>query len=182
MRWPFGKTYSVRCPDGSVKEVYRTIDDACPLYIQGIQRESSAKGGAAVKSAGVNLHGEAKKKYGSKIEALIFGIDELTQTVMINFRSVYLVFSADPCNNNSFLLRQVEMLVAEQQRVASLRIQASTLIALVQAQPGNAVAILKQFKQLAVGIGGDLALEVVKEEAKEEIAEARQLADRWSGQ
>jgi len=181
MAWLFGKTYTVRCPDGSTKAVYRSVDDACPLYIPGVQREVSAKGSGTARSVGLNLQGEAKKKYARKIEALIFGIDELTQTVMINFRSIYLAFSSDPCNNNSFFLRQVEMLVGEQQRIAKLRIQASTLISLVQAQPGNVVEIMGLFKQLAISIGGNLGAEAVKEEAKQEINQARQLADEWAG-
>lgn len=181
MGWLFGKTYSVRCRDGSIKEVYRSVDVACPLYIPGVEREVSAKGSGTAKSVGLSLKGEAKKKYEKKIEALVFGIDELTQTVMINFRSVYLAFSSDPCSNNSFFLRQVEMLVGEQQRIAKLRIQAGTLISLVQAQPDNVVEIMGLFKQLALNIGGNLGAEVIKEEAKKEINEARQLADDWAG-
>jgi hypothetical protein len=41
--WPFSKTYRVKCPDGSVKSVYRHVDDAFPLYIQGWQGDFNAE-------------------------------------------------------------------------------------------------------------------------------------------
>ena len=128
--WPFGKRYHVRCPDGSEKTVYRNIDDAFPLSIHGWKGDLAAEGrGIAGETA------KLKGAYATKVQGLLFGLDELTQTLMLNFRSVYIVYISDPCGNAGFLLREVEKLVAEQQRVARLRIQVRTLLDLAKAKP-----------------------------------------------
>ena len=171
-RWPFGKSYSVRCPDGTQKTVYRNVDDAFPLYIKGWQGDLSATASGLAAA-----DGEIKGAYSSKIQGLLFGLDELTQTVMINFRSVYMVFISDPCSNSFFLQREVEKLVAEQQRLSRLRIQVRALLELARNQPSDTVSILSLFKELAGSIGGPVLAEAVQLE----ITEARRLVDDWSG-
>ncbi len=155
MRWPFGKTYSQRCPDGSIKTVYRNIDDAFPLFIPGWQGDVTAGAGASAAAAGLgDVKAEVKGAYASKVQAVVFAIDELTQTVMINFRSVYLAFATDPCANSDFLRREIEKLVAEQQRIARLRIQAKALIELARAQPDQTVEILWRYRRQRRSRGG----------------------------
>lgn len=34
LSWPFSRTYEVRCPDGSVRTVYKHVDDAFPLHVR----------------------------------------------------------------------------------------------------------------------------------------------------
>jgi hypothetical protein len=175
----FGRSYSVRCPDGSKKTVYRNVDHAFPLFIPGWQGDASASAGGAAKAAGVEeLKGEVKATYETKIQGLFFALDELTQTIMINFRGVYLTFVSDPCANGAFLQRQVEKLVTEQQRISRLRIQVRTLIELVKSQPNETIQILTMFKEVAGNLGGNPSLEATTIE----IAEARQLAEKWSRQ
>jgi hypothetical protein len=177
MPWSWGKTYSVTCRDGTRKTVYRDVDDAFPLFIPGWQGDLSAGGSGSAQAVGIDeLKGEARASYTSKIQGLLFAIDDLTQTVMINFRTVYVTFATDPCSNGGFLQRQVEKLVAEQQRISRLRIQVRALIELAKNQPNETVQILTIFKDVAGNLGGTFAVEAVKVE----IAEARQLADRWS--
>src|SRR5262245_24437315 len=133
MAWPWSKRYRVRCPDGSTKTVYRNVDDAFPLFIPGWQGDLSAGASGSAKTAGVDdLKTEIKGSYATKIQGLLFAIDDLTQTIMLNFRSVYVAFATDPCTNGAFFQRQVETLVAEQQRISRLRIQVRTLIELVK--------------------------------------------------
>lgn len=175
MQWPWGKIYSVTCRDGTRKTVYRNVDDAFPLFIPGWQGDISAGGSGSAKAAGIDeLKGEVKAAYATKIQGLLFAIDDLTQTVMINFRTVYVTFATDPCANGGFLQRQVEKLVAEQQRISRLRIQVRALIELAKNQPNETVQILTIFKEVAGNLGGDIAVEAVKVE----IAEARQIAER----
>jgi hypothetical protein len=170
-RWPFGQTYSVRCPDRTVKEVYRDVDAAFPLYIKGWEGNMSASGSVVTSGSA-----ELKGAYASKIQGLLFGLDELTQTVMINFRSVYMVYKSDPCTQAGFMAREVEKLVAEQQRLSRLRIQVRALLELAKNRPTDTVAILSLFKDLAGSIGGP----AVADAARIEIAEARRLVDKWS--
>jgi hypothetical protein len=179
MQWFWGRSYSVKCPDGTRKTVYRNVDDAFPLFIPGWQGDLSVGGSGSAKTAGIDeLKAEAKGAYTTKIQGLLFAIDDLTQTVMLNFRTVYLTFATDPCTNGDFLQRQIEKLVAEQQRISRLRIQVRALIELAKNQPNETVQILTIFKEVAGNLGGGVAVEATKVE----IVEARQLADRWSDQ
>ena len=179
MAWLWGKSYRVRCPDGSLKTVYRNLDDAFPLFIPGWQGDLSATASGSAKSMGVEkIKTEIKGKYATKIQGLLFALDDLTQTIMINFRSIYVAFATDPCTNGAFFQRQVEKLVAEQQRISRLRIQVRALIELAKNQPTATVEILTMFKEVSGGIGGNVVLQA----AEIEIVEARELADKWSNQ
>ena len=176
MPWTWRKIYTVRCPDGSKKTVYRDVNEAFPLYIHGWQGDLSANASGSAKAVGVeDLKSEIKGAYATKIHGLLFAIDEHTQSLMINFRNVYIAFTTDPCKNGDFLLRQVEKLVAEQQRISRWRIQVRTLIELAKNQPNETMQILTIFKEIAGDIGGAPAIEA----AALEIAEARQLAEEW---
>jgi hypothetical protein len=42
INWPFSKTYKIKCPDGTIKTVYRNIDHAFPLFIPGWQADIAA--------------------------------------------------------------------------------------------------------------------------------------------
>src|SRR6266850_7840771 len=137
LSWILGKSYRVKCPDGSSRSVYRSIDDAFPLSIQGWT------GDLAAEARGMT--GEAAKikgAYATKVQGLLFGLDELTQTLVLNFRGIYMVYVSDPCGNSGFFQREVEKLVAEQQRLARLRIQVRTLLELAKAKPADTSAFL----------------------------------------
>lgn len=170
--WILGKSYRVKCPDGSTKTVYRNVNDAFPLSIDGW------KGDLAAEAKGVA--GEAAKikgAYATKVQGLLFGLDELTQTLVLNYRSVYMVYVSDPCGNAGFFQREVQKLVAEQQRIARLRIQVRTLIEIAKVKTVDAGAFLDLFRELAGGVGGSSIPAAVEAE----ILEARQIADRWAG-
>jgi len=176
MQWRWGKTYTVRCPDGSRKTVYRNIDDAFPLFIPGLQRDLSASFGGSAKVAGVDkLKAEIKNEYVTKVQGLLFAIDELTQSLIVNFRSVYLTYASDPCNMAGFLQRQVEKVIAEQQRLTKHRLNVRVFIELAKNQPEKTLHILTMYKEIAGELGSAPALEATKME----IMEARQLADKW---
>jgi hypothetical protein len=147
------------------------------LYIPGWQGDLSAGAGGSAKGAGIEeIKGEIKGSYATKIQGLLIVLDDLTQTIMLNFRSVYVVFASDPCGNGIYLQRQVERLVVEQQRLSMHRSHVRVFIELAKNQPDRTVEILMLYKEIAGDIGGSPALEATKIE----IAEARQLAEQWA--
>ncbi|MGD0733880.1 MAG: hypothetical protein ABR976_01990 [Terracidiphilus sp.] len=156
--------------------MYKNVDDAFPLYIQGWQGNVSGSArGSAIPDVG-NLEAKLNATYATKIQGLLFAIDELSQTVVINFRAIYLAFQTDPCSNGDFFVRQVAKLVSEQQQISRWRIQVGGLIELARNRPDETERILTIFKEIAGGVGGAPAVEAIRLE----IVEAREIAGRWS--
>jgi hypothetical protein len=169
----FGKTYRVKCPDGSHKWVHRNVDDAFPLYIKGYQGDVNAElTGLSEVSA------SAGATYATKIQGLLFGLDELNQGLMIHFRGVYLVYMSDPCGNAPFLQREVQKLLGEQQRLVRLRIQIRALIELARNHPEDTNSIVDHFQKIAGSMGGP----ALAEASRAEITEARKIAGEWAGE
>ena len=52
--FPFWRTYKVRCRDGSVKTVYRDVNDAFPLFISGSDGKVIASADVLKKVKGVH--------------------------------------------------------------------------------------------------------------------------------
>ena len=117
INWPFSPTYRHKCPDGTIKTVYKNVDRAFPLYIPGWQGNVAAD----VKAQEIGT-GELKAEYASKIQGLLFGLDELNQSQMMHFRGAYVAYSADPCGNSDLLKRQVETILREQTRFQMIRV------------------------------------------------------------
>lgn len=171
INWPFSKTYKHRCPDGSVKTVYRNVDHAFPLFIPGWQ----ANMGAAIKAQELGT-GEIKGEYASKIQGLLFSLDELNQSLMMNFRGAYVAFATDPCVNGALLNRQVETILREQHRLQLVRVQIRALIALAGSQRNSHEKVMDAFQRIVDQVGGRA---VVSEAAADEIAGSRDAVRRW---
>lgn len=171
MRVPFAKTYRHRCPDGH-KILYKNIDDAFPLYIPGWQGNLDGQIGQLMGTGAVEL----KAEYSSRIQGLLYSLNDRNQSLMLNFRVVYAYYQSDPCRNGRFLERQVQRAIAEQDRLASLRIQIRGLVELAQLNPADSKSFSSLFKKIVAQLGGPAELEAVADE----IAESRSDAQRWA--
>lgn len=164
INWPWEKTYSVRCPDGTLRTVYKNINDACPLFIPGWKTDVAAD------LKGIpELSGQAKVKYESQIHGLLFNLNEQNQSLMMSFRTVYLAFATNPCGNDAFFQRELEKLLDEQRRISALKIQIAALIQLVSASPNDTAQLTKIFSDIASRTGGV----AIASAASLEIAETR---------
>jgi hypothetical protein len=167
--FPWGKTYKIRCCDGSTRTIHKDLDHACPLYIQGWKADASA----GIKGIS-DLSGEAKLKYESQIENLLFGLNEQNQSLMMSFRTVYLVFGTNPCANDGFFMREIEKLLDEQRKITALRMQIAALVQLATQNPNDTAALTKIFSDIASRLGGA----TVADAASMEIAEMRNTAKK----
>jgi len=165
--WFWKKTYRIRCPDGSVRIIYKNIDHACPLFINGWKADV----GAGLKGLS-NLSGDAKAKYETQIHGLLFNLNEQNQSLMMSFRTVYLAFETNPCGNDSFFQRELEKLLDEQRRISALKIQIAALIELASTTPNDTAKLTQIFSDIASRAGGS----AVASAASLEIAESRALA------
>jgi hypothetical protein len=162
--------YKHKCKDGSVKVVYRDVNDAFPLFIEDFK--GSVDGNLeAIKGAPVKVRAD----YETKIKGLTFELDELNKSLMMSFRTVYLVFQSDPCNDDGFFKRQTERLLLEHSRNTTFREQIRYLINIAEMNPDHPERVLPVYKQILNQMGGT----TIQKAAELEISETRTIADKW---
>ncbi len=172
MRWPFSKIYQVRCRDGSVKTVYKKVDDAFPLCIQGWNADLSAAAKILDK-----VNAEVKAEYATAIHGLLYALDELNQGLMMTFRAAYVVYQNDPCQHGLFFEREVAKLLDEQRRLRALKVQVDGLIQMAKLKPEHS----EDFLRVLVHVLDRMGTLLVPQATSIKIAEARRLAKRMTG-
>ena len=172
INWPLSKTHRHRCPDGTIKTVYKNLDDAFPLFIPGWKSNLAAD----VKAQELgNAHLTAEHE--SKIQGLLFSLDELNQSHMMNFRGAYVAYTADPCGNADLFVNHVGTILKEQTRLLTIRTLIRALIDLAESQPHNHDRIMDTFQRIVDRLGGS----AVSLAAKAEIASTRDPVQEWIG-
>jgi len=164
------KTKKHRCPDGTTRLVHRNIDDAFPLHFQGVTA-NAATSLEAIAGAPVSL----EAGYERKAEHLAFALGELNESVMMSFRAVYAVYQSDPCTHSDFLMRKIDHITFELQRLTGLRMQLRTFVELAAAHPEQTDRTWDTYMSLVE------ALQPVgsAEAAAHKIDIARDNAQRW---
>lgn len=121
--WSFFQKKKIKCPDGSVRFVYRNIDQAFPIHLRDVQSSLSAK-------LGVDglAEGAAENKYASDVKALLFHIDETNKSLMLEFRSAYIAYEIHPCANWEKFDSSVREIRSVAQRTAQLKIKVRLMI------------------------------------------------------
>lgn len=94
----FGKSRTVKCPDGTTREVYRKLDDAFPLSFKDITVKAKANV-AAAQQLGADVSGQ----YEDKISELMFRIDDYNASTQSQIRAAYTVYAASPCTHIDYL-------------------------------------------------------------------------------
>lgn len=168
--WPFAKSYHTKCPDGSIKTVYKNVNDAFPLFIEGWEGKLSSK----VKAEDL-VNVDANAAYKTKIDGLLFALDDLNQGLMMTFRAVYVTYTTDPCGNSAFLQREVSKLLDEQQRLRTLKLQIDFLLKLAQQHKDGTEEFARLFSDLVQRIGGYPGQEVTVSELKSAADDAKVL-------
>ena len=170
INWPFSKRYHIHCPDGTIKTVYKNVDNAFPLFIPGWKGDIGAdiKG---LEQASANV----RATYEGKIQGLLFSLDDRNQSLMMTFRGIYMVYTSDPCSGSGFFERQVAKLLEEQHRLFVLRTEIQALIELAKNHPERGDLILSLFHSVVERLGG----KSISEAAALEIAESRAIAKEW---
>lgn len=171
MRWPFSKTYQVKCNDGTVKTVYRNVDNAFPLCLPGWKGDLSARGKILDK-----VNAELKAEYATIIHGLLYALDELNQGLMMQFRAAYVVYKNDPCQHSSFFERQVEKLLDQQGRLISSKVQIDGLTQIAKLMPEHSEEFWKTLANVIDRMG---ALPLPQLSSKG-IAEARRLSRKMA--
>lgn len=145
---PFSISYEVKCQDGSRKTVYKKVEDAFPLAINGYEANVSTKLKSELLQEG-ELDGALK----TKVDGLLYGLDDINNGLMISFRSAYVGYQTDPCANNEFLLTEIRKINEEQRRLRALRMQIRGYVEMAKTNPGNTTQLAKLYNTLVDKIG-----------------------------
>ncbi|WP_226636396.1 hypothetical protein [Brevundimonas poindexterae] len=100
---PWEKSRTVRCPDGTTREVFKKLDDAFPLSFKAVTVKAKANVNAAQE-----LGGEVAGQYEDKISELMFRIDEYNASTQSQLRAAYTVYAASPCTHIDYLARALD--------------------------------------------------------------------------
>lgn len=100
--WPWQKVRHYVCPDGSVRAVYRDLDDALPLYLSD-HKEKTAAAFKAVRE----IEAKLEAQYEEKIKSLLFKLSAYNVSNQQHLRAAYLVYSAAPCDSLEHFIRAV---------------------------------------------------------------------------
>jgi hypothetical protein len=169
---PLIKTYTVRCPDGSFRTVYKHVNDAFPLFLQGFHGKAQTSLNE-LKGASATLNAE----YQSKVDGLLFSLDDFNQSLMMNYRATYVTYQADPCANLGYLKRQMERLVDQQNWLTTLRAKIRTLVELAKVQPDRPDLFFNSYNEIVGQLGGP----GISFAASYEIRINRTAAKKWIG-
>jgi len=97
---------------------------------------------------------ELRADYATKIEGLLFSLDELNQSLMMNFRGAYVAYTTDPCGNGAMLNRQVENILREQHRFQLVRVQIRALVSLAGGKGNSHDKIMDAFQRSSTRSAG----------------------------
>lgn len=147
---PFTKSYEVKCVDGSVKTVYKKVADAFPLAISGYEAKLTANIKSELLGEG-GLDGNLK----TKVDGLLYGLDEINNGLMMSFRSAYVGYQTDPCANNVFFLNQITKINEEQRRLRALKIQIRGYVDLAKSNLGDSTQLAERYNNLVNKIGSE---------------------------
>jgi len=164
---PFSKTIKIRCPDGSFRTVQKNIDDALPLYIPGW------KGSADGKVSGKGeITGSIGGSYETRIQGLVFSLNETNDSLMFFFRAAYVSYMSDPCTNSKSFDIRIERIIEESNKQKRISIGLRNLRELSEKDPVKAGQL---YQSLIDQLGGAN----VAEGATMEILESNKRAQKW---
>ena len=129
----FWKIKRIKCQDGSVKQIFKNPDDAFPLLVKSYDANLTTK----LKSD-LLYDGELTGSIVGKVDALLFGLNDINSGVMMAFRSAYVGYAADPCGHGiDFLRTEIVKINDEQRHLKKLAMQIRGYVELAKSQLEN---------------------------------------------
>lgn len=148
------------------------MDDALPLHLPGFRASADAS------VAGVLGSPAIRAEYETKIQGLLYSLSEKNNSLMMTFRSAYLVYQADPCRYGDYLADRVRELIADQQRLTNCGLLVRGLIDLAASHPDRPDLWMNAFLTVVAKMGG-AGPEIEAVAAAAAIDANRQAARDW---
>jgi len=169
MQWPFSKTRKIRCPDGSERIVFKSADDAFPLFA----RDWSANLKATTETLR-ELEASLDLELQQHIAGFIFQIDEVNRTMQLKFRAVYIVYLNDPCGQLGWLRQRVKEIIEDESMLRRIRMETAKIKCLI------ALGLDKQaIRQAIEEAVARLSKSDLEEEIFSEIQKAKKNTSAW---
>ncbi len=168
------KTYKVVCRDGSVRTVYRDMNDAFPLALKGLQTSLTAST-EGIAGATASISAEHK----DIIHSALVAIDSKNSSLMMDYRMVYAVYQSNPCGEGDYLRTRTDEIRGAHQRLIDLDMKIQGLIALAK-QSRNSEMFARMYAEIVGEVGGG-APALTRAVARDAIQQARSDAGSWVG-
>lgn len=152
--------------------MYRRVEDALPLHIKGWSSSASLTADVP-QTLTAGISGDLQRK----VEGLVFALNDQNEGLMLAFRSIYVVYEADPCANSGYLADQVTELNREQTRLNNLRMLVRALAD--QAASGHATPAVVADVYLQIVDRLSAPVEVQRDAAIIAIGAQQALAHEW---
>jgi hypothetical protein len=164
----WSKTYMVKCPDGTIRIVYKDADKAIPLSFRNT--DSKAK-------VDVEGLGGATAARTSKIQSVLISLSEKNESLVLNYRVAYLAYMSNPCQGYDRYQELVGNLALEQGQLTKAQMLVSTLTELATRGTDGTEKFAETFSQIVDLIGLDRY--TAPPASKMAIAESRAVAREW---
>jgi hypothetical protein len=116
----------VKCPDGSVKTIYRKPRKAFPLALT----ELSGKAEAAIGGLQA-VSGKVTGEYAKEYRALLMHLDETNGSMQAELAAVYTAFSSDPCHDPGYFHRKVDEILDNRDSFQHLVLRAKLIAKMI---------------------------------------------------
>lgn len=141
---PFQTKKTIKCPDGTTRIIYRYAKDAFPFEVFDTKSKSEINT-KMPDVADLNVSGE----YAHTLNALLMKIDETNSSLMMLFRAAYVVFEANPCQNDEDFKSEVRDIRLGDQKNTLLKLKYDALLKIISQAPNDTVQINRILSEIA---------------------------------
>ncbi|GLZ37803.1 hypothetical protein [Actinokineospora sp. NBRC 105648] len=169
MRFGRSKVTKHKCCDGSVRHVYRDVNDAYSMTLGDFDKKTRARLDVMEQATG-----EFERSHSAQMREAFFRITQANDTIAMNFRAVYMVYMSDPCGKSDYLAEQTTYLLQEHSRTNNLLIRLQALIEIARLGPKPGRDAMAQIFEALAQLPG-----FAERAAQAEIEQTRAASHAW---
>lgn len=139
----FSKHYKIKCPDGSVRLIYKNVDDAFPMSLANNKWSANANGKDSVGNTG-SIAAEAS----ATVKEMLLVFDNVNKNIMLDYRSAYIYLQASPCTNMEEYHREERDIRRRIERAKRFEEVVKIFQISIQSCPERALEVCESFKAI----------------------------------
>lgn len=142
-RFPFFRTYKLKCPDGTTRIVHKNIDDVFPLSVS----DTNAKFNGDLKLP-ETIDAKLGAEISNAIKSVMFSIDGNNSSLVLEQRAAYSGYQSNPCAQADWYQRRIEDLSNRRHRLQEQERLLNALMSLAQRPTADADRLIGLLGQL----------------------------------